>query len=123
MLFSHFLRRYFDRQSLNSANHFDRYGLAGAFARKESVQLVDSRYRMAGESNDQITFPQARLARRTVRLKRDYQNRGFDRQIVVAHEPARQRYVLTGKADEAARNASVANQFSGDEFRRVDARG
>src|SRR5207237_9965970 len=90
---------------------------------KESVQLVDSRYRMAGESNDQITFPQAGLARRTVLLKRDDQDRSLYSQIVVAHEPARQRYVLTGNADEAARNASVPNQFSGDGFRRVDARG
>ena len=78
---------------------------------------------MAGKSDDQITFPQAGLTRRAVLFERDDQNRSFDRQIVVTHEPARQRYVLTGNADKAARNASVANQFSGDKFRRVDSRG
>src|SRR5438045_9368087 len=78
---------------------------------------------MAGKSNDQITFPQAGLTRRAVLFERDDQNRTFDRQIVVTHEPARQRYVLTGNADKAARNASVANQFYGDKFRRIDSRG
>src|SRR6266571_432296 len=119
---SHFLRGYFEHQSLSSANHFDRCGLAGAFTGEQSVQLIDSRYRMAGKSNDQITFPQAGLTRRAILFERDDQNRSFDRQIVVTHEPTRQRYVLTGNADKAARNASVANQFSRDEFRRVDSR-
>src|ERR1700730_12608350 len=113
-------RHHVDVQSFGAADNLNCYVLAGTFAGQQFVQIVDTAYGLIVEPDDQVAFAQARFLRGTVRLERHDQDGALNRQIVITNDAAWQRNVLARNPDQAARDASVANQSSGYEFRRVD---
>ena len=61
------------------------------------------------KASGQIAFAQSGIPCRAVSLERDNQDSAFNGKFVVAHDPARQRNVLSGQADVTATNLTVAN--------------
>src|SRR5205807_1565015 len=90
-------------------------------ARKQFVQRVNGRNRLAVEFEHNITVSQAGAGRGTVRGDGYDQYARWRRQLVKAHYAAMQRNVLSAHADIAAPDFAVLDQPAGDVLGGADA--
>ncbi len=74
---------------------------------QEPVKLINARNSHAPESNDDVTFAQARVNGRAVLLNRDDHHAGFIGQTVEAHDPAEKPNILAAHADVTTPDPSV----------------
>src|SRR5436309_712905 len=78
---------------------------------------------MIVESDDDVAFEQYGLSSRTVSLVRNNHDSTFDRQVIEAHDAARERHVLSRQTNVAAADLTIADQTAGDELRRINRSG
>src|ERR1700741_3932625 len=87
------------------------------------MQVVDALNGMTVKLNDQITSQHACLFGWTalgIIFKRHYQHSGFNRQLVVTNNTARDRNVLSGEANVTSANSAISDQSPSDKFRCID---
>src|SRR5208282_5162602 len=85
-----------------------------------TLQVVDAGDWRVAESNHQVAFFEAAESGRTAGLDRRDADRGFRRQVVEAHETARQLDIVAGDSDIGAAYLAVLDQMTGDELGAVD---
>src|SRR6185369_371556 len=87
------------------------------------MQVVDAGDVRFAEHDDEVALADAGPRGGTLRLDRDDEHAAAAVERVKAHEAAMQRDGLARDADEAARDAAVADQPRGDEGRGIDSDG
>src|SRR5258708_6018475 len=95
---------------LGPAQHDERGGLAAALLGEEPVQLVDGAHRLAGETDDDVAGEDSGGARRPVGRGRLDPDAALARQLVEAHDAARQADALPAYARMSAPHPAVAEQ-------------
>ena len=98
-----------------------RAGCAYSNIGEDAVKIVYSGYRFPVHCNDEIAFAHSGAMSWAFFFTGDDDDSGFFGEIVEADDAAVDRDGLGGDADEAAANASVAEEAAGNEFGRVDA--
>src|SRR5207247_8370660 len=110
-------------ETVGVAQHGDGRARADPLGDEQAVQVVDPRYRLSVEADDDIPRCDARASRRAVRLYTRHEHTALG---VAAERPLRQPqqgHVLSRDSDPAAADLAVADELSGHDLRRVDAHG
>src|SRR5882672_3312159 len=84
------------------------------------MEIVDAGNRMLVKANNDIPFTQSSISCRAVGLERYNQDSALNRKVIVPHDSAWQRNVLSGQTDITATYFAVANQATGYELGSVN---
>src|SRR5215813_5665016 len=80
------------------------------------MKIINARSWLIVKPDNDVTLTKSRSSCRTVLLKRYDQDSAFNRKIVEAHDPPRQRHVLSRHPYVTSANSAVTNQATRDKL-------
>src|SRR2546422_11635670 len=84
------------------------------------MKVIDAGSWVLVKTDNDVAFAYSGVPCRAIRFERYNQDSAFNGKIVVAHDTARERNVLSRKADITAADFAVPHSTTGNELRRID---
>src|SRR5881394_3682901 len=84
------------------------------------MKIINACRRLIVKANDDVPFAQSSIPCRAVTLERHNEDSALNGKLIVAHDSARKRNILSGQPYVTATHFTIANQAAGNELGSVD---